>query len=676
MKKLVSIVLSLILTVSLFAACSKEHKEENKAVITPNYEIVKEVPQERLAGSMQPAEHFAGGDGSENNPYQISTPAELQLFSDVVNNQKLGDDLNYAEAYYILDNDIEFNSVADMEKADEKAPSYAWVPIGQKDDDKGSEFKGHFDGNDKTITGLYVISAYHGMDDSRAFIGMFSKINNAEIKDLTLSNSYFYSYNGIDSLAAVVGQAYCSTIDNCHTKDTYCYATSAEAAQILGHSISNVNISNCTASGKVESSNSQEIAGIAASVNDGTIENCINDAEIVNQYGTASGICGLLSDSAPETDNDAKIICVGKTTVINCKNNGTISAPLAGAAGISARISSGNSEIELNKCENSGVIKGKTEIGGIAGSVISSKNSVGRSDGKTNQGLATVKECINTGNINADNGNAGGICGHISTEYQAKINIENNNNEDCVVSGSTVGGIVGIQTNGINNDSGTTSVASCSNSGAFGDNPSSAGGIFGTVSLLSSGRDTTGVNISIEDCINDTDFDFNTVGYGTGGIVGFLNLQGITGDSISFNKCTNNGDFKAVMNANSFSFLGGVCGASDSVGEEIVTIKDCINNGSFDITLISTEKTTSADNENKENNSVLCYVGGVCGGGCERTAINNCSNKGNFNLVSGDKNKILYDDIMSLKYAKNDELMQAVRQQIENEIKSNQDEKN
>ena len=145
------------------------------------------------------------------------------------------------------------------------------------------------------------------MGDCRSFIGMFSTINKAEIKDLTISNSYFYAYNGIDSLAAIAGEAYCSKIENCHTIDTYCYATSAEVAQILGTAISTVYIKNCSAEGKVESSHSHEIAGITAGANDGTIEGCINNAEIINNYGTASGICGLLSDSAAQTDKNGNV---------------------------------------------------------------------------------------------------------------------------------------------------------------------------------------------------------------------------------------------------------------------------------------------------------------------------------------------------------------------------------
>ena len=95
MKKAVSLILLLIFTASLLTACSKEKTEETQNEYKPDFEIVNEVPQERTAGKMQAAEHFSGGDGSENNPYQISTPEELQLFSDVVNNHKFEDEINY-----------------------------------------------------------------------------------------------------------------------------------------------------------------------------------------------------------------------------------------------------------------------------------------------------------------------------------------------------------------------------------------------------------------------------------------------------------------------------------------------------------------------------------------------------------------------------------------------------
>ena len=663
MKKAVSLILLLIFTASLFTACSKEKTEETQTEYKPDFEIVNEVPQERTAGKMQAAEHFSGGDGSENNPYQISTPEELQLFSDVVNNQKSEDEINYAEAYYVLNNDIEFNSAADMENADKKAPAYAWTPIGQGSDNKAHEFKGHFDGNGKKITGLYVISAYHGMDDCRSYIGMFSTINKAEIKDLTISNSYFYAYNGIDSLAAVAGEAYCSKIENCHTIDTYCYATSAEVAQILGTAISTVYIKNCSAEGKVESSHSHEIAGITAGANDGTIEGCINNAEIINNYGTASGICGLLTDSAAQTDKNGNVISEGKTYVYNCKNNGSITATSAEAGGISASITAGNSEIEINKCENSGVVEGKNMVGGIAGSIYASKNYVGRKDGKTNQGAAAVKECLNTGNVNAVNGTAGGICGHVTTEYQAKIVVENSKNKDCVVSGATVGGIIGIHSVGINDDSGTISVTSCSNSGTFGENPASLGGIFGTVAMTKGGRESgEGITIKIDGCVNDTDFNLNKVGYGTGGIIGCVNSDSISGDTINVTNCINNGSFTAVMNAGVLSLIGGICGASDTVGEETLAFRGCINNGGFDITLVEKEKEKTEEDEKK----IYCYVGGLCGSGYDKTIIDNCSNNGKFNLVSGNEKKIRFDNSVSLKMNINDAVQNTGRQNAKN----------
>ncbi|MBR4768465.1 MAG: hypothetical protein IK088_05765, partial [Lachnospiraceae bacterium] len=76
--------------------------------------------------------------------------------------------------------DIEFNTGSAADWAEE-APENAWTPIGKT----GYPFKGTFDGQGHTISGLYASGADR--------VGLFGLTVGAAVKDLKITNSYFAS---------------------------------------------------------------------------------------------------------------------------------------------------------------------------------------------------------------------------------------------------------------------------------------------------------------------------------------------------------------------------------------------------------------------------------------------------------------------------------------------------
>ena len=78
------------------------------------------------------------GDGTSENPYQITTAAELSWFADKVNN----DNANYSSKNAVLIADIDLEGSA----------TNTWTPIGNTT----NQFKGTFDGGGHKITGLYI----------------------------------------------------------------------------------------------------------------------------------------------------------------------------------------------------------------------------------------------------------------------------------------------------------------------------------------------------------------------------------------------------------------------------------------------------------------------------------------------------------------------------------------
>jgi hypothetical protein len=114
--------------------------------------------------------NLTNGTGSQGDPYLISTVAELWELVDCGG-------LPNAGKHFILLNDISVHG-------DLSAPTSS--PIGRNDQNcdsgaQGNPFSGIFNGNNKTISGLEVVDG--------CFVGLFSKLSNSTIFDLSLQGS-------------------------------------------------------------------------------------------------------------------------------------------------------------------------------------------------------------------------------------------------------------------------------------------------------------------------------------------------------------------------------------------------------------------------------------------------------------------------------------------------------
>lgn len=126
------------------------------------------------------AENFAGGTGTESDPYKITNGAELAKIAVDVNNNDYTKRTAYSGVYFRLENDIDLSA-------------HSWNPIGVFTLYLGgattsNSFNGFLDGNDKKITELIVDET---TDKSSA--GLFGNIRNssknfvAGARDLTRS---------------------------------------------------------------------------------------------------------------------------------------------------------------------------------------------------------------------------------------------------------------------------------------------------------------------------------------------------------------------------------------------------------------------------------------------------------------------------------------------------------
>ncbi|MFT9056935.1 MAG: hypothetical protein ABF449_10000 [Ethanoligenens sp.] len=145
---------------------------------------------------------FAGGTGTEGDPYRISTAAQLTAFANSVNT-----DESYENTYVRLDADISLTGVD-------------WVPTGSGN--ASHAFSGIFDGAGHIISGLTVGSAENAA--AYQFSGLFGYLNHATVKNVSIQSA------GINDNYTGDGRAYAgvlagalengTTIQNCTVQGT------------------------------------------------------------------------------------------------------------------------------------------------------------------------------------------------------------------------------------------------------------------------------------------------------------------------------------------------------------------------------------------------------------------------------------------------------------------------
>ena len=142
----------------------------------------------------KPAEKFAGGAGTVDDPYKISTGAELAYLAEKVNGGE-----SYSGEYFKLTNDIRLN------EQDVPTGGNSWTPIGNGFDES---FSGIFDGAGHVIRGLYISDA--------AFPGLFGMVDGT-VQNLVVQGSVTGGNEAIGESGAAGG--ICSTsegeIQNC-----------------------------------------------------------------------------------------------------------------------------------------------------------------------------------------------------------------------------------------------------------------------------------------------------------------------------------------------------------------------------------------------------------------------------------------------------------------------------
>ena len=213
---------------------------------------------------------FAGGSGTENDPFLISTPEDLQTMSGRY---------DYG-AYYKLTNDIDLT-----EWIETNSPADGWIPV---------TLRGTFDGGGHTISGLWC--------DTVSSAGLFSKIiHGAVAKNIKIT--------------IPVGKAICGSSAGgiaVQNEGSITYCTVTGTVQSNEYSVGGIavyndgTIENCMVKGTVQGSNS--VGGIAGT-NYGSIIKCYTSGDIIASgiNGSLGGIVGATSGSISDCYSTADV---------------------------------------------------------------------------------------------------------------------------------------------------------------------------------------------------------------------------------------------------------------------------------------------------------------------------------------------------------------------------------
>ena len=213
----------------------------------------------------------ANGNGSEDNPFQLTRPEEMVWFRHWVNGTYTPNDGETASPHPSACAKL-VNSFA--------VPAGGFVPIGNTD----VKYSGTFDGNGMSLWATYSVTG-------KEYVGIFGYTDGATIKNISVSVSASSSVTGA-YVGAVVGRADNSLLQNITKSD--CYMSGSKSPKYVGGFVGyaqNTDIIDCesvTYTSYYYSELYNYLGGICGYFNGGNIKRC----SVRTDYGSMSPIKG------------------------------------------------------------------------------------------------------------------------------------------------------------------------------------------------------------------------------------------------------------------------------------------------------------------------------------------------------------------------------------------------
>ncbi|WP_417091686.1 hypothetical protein [Gemmiger sp.] len=254
------------------------------------------------------------GSGTKDDPYQISTAAQLKRFRNIVNGTG-GQTPNHGACAVLMNdivlNDGTFDANGTYTRGSSNTAPEKWTPIGKyTDDNDKTPYTGTFDGQGHTIKGLYVNSA------SDAYVGLFGCLESAAVRNLTVDGYV----QGCNTVGGIAGYASNAAIENCSNHCSVTGSSTSKIGGIAGLNFDGAKIIDCYNVGTIRNSNVYEACGGIVWGNAGTVSNYYNvgtisgnvyDGEIVgSNSGTVENcyyLAGTNLNAVGQNDNSGNI---------------------------------------------------------------------------------------------------------------------------------------------------------------------------------------------------------------------------------------------------------------------------------------------------------------------------------------------------------------------------------
>ena len=252
------------------------------------------------------------GRGTQDDPYLIYTAEGLKAFRDKANGGE-----RYAFATLMNDivlNDGTFDADGNYTATDGSAAEpEKWTPIGTDN----NQYRGTFDGNGKTVKGLYVNT---GGDEP---VGLFGSTGGPNIKNLTVDGCVV----GKDWAGGILGFSHGGVIENCTNNASVTVANldSDRHACVGGIAgVTHAKLIGCGNTGKITVKNVAQIAnvgGIVGCQNNpswNAIYDCYNTGDVGGEAGILylGGIAGGIAQGViSNCYSTGKLDSTGSTTV-------------------------------------------------------------------------------------------------------------------------------------------------------------------------------------------------------------------------------------------------------------------------------------------------------------------------------------------------------------------------
>ncbi len=336
------------------------------------------------------AQFSGSGSGTQSDPYLIFNPIQLN---------QLRNYLNKSGVYFKLMADIDLTEFIENEY-----PSQGWLPVGTK----STPFKGILDGNEKTVSGLWINRP------NSDYVGFFGSLSGT-VKNLTLKGN---TISGQDYVGLVSGSA--GTVSDCII-----------SGFVSGESY----VGGCTGDGgsftRVTSTvdvkgRTNYVGGISG--RNGSFDYCT----VTNNYVTGNkyvgGICGDID---------------GQLNINSCNVHSTVSGnDFLGdggdfVGGICGRIHTPSGErVNTTDAHFIGEVVGNSYVGGIVGEYACA---------------ADMNRCFAIGHVEGMRNCVGGLVGltHDNASKGRYVTLNNCYFSGTVIGEEHVGGLVGHQFNGI-----------------------------------------------------------------------------------------------------------------------------------------------------------------------------------------------------------------------------------